>query len=246
VRTAVTASTVLIAALLVAAEPAAISPASITVADLRCEYRHNPLGIDEEQPRLGWVLRSARRNEVQTAYQVLVASSQGRLARGEGDLWNSGRVTSADSVHVVYEGKVLHSRARCYWKVRVWDRDGRPSPWSAAGDWEMALLDASDWAAAWVNDGKPSPSSDAAFYEDDPAPLFRHEFALAAPVARARLYVTGLGYYEAFVNGRRIGDQVLDPGWTMYRKRVFYSTYDVTRELREGRNCLAATLGNGW
>ncbi len=245
-RTPVIASTVLVAALVVAADPAAVSPVSITVADLRCEYRSNPLGIDEEQPRLGWVLRSARRNEVQAAYQVLVASTEAGLARGEGDLWNSGRVSSADSIHVLYDGKALQSRSRCYWKVRVWDREGRPSPWSATGRWEMALLAPSDWTAAWVDDGKANPSSDEAFYRDDPAPLYRHEFALAAPVARARLYVTGLGYYEAFINGTRIGDQVLDPGWTMYQKRVFYSTYDVTNELRSGLNCLAATLGNGW
>ena len=177
---------------------------------------------------------------------MLVASTEAGLARGEGDLWNSGRVSSADSIHVVYNGKALQSRALCYWKVRVWDREGRPSPWSATGRWEMALLAPSDWTAAWVNDGKANPSSDEAFYRDDPAPLFRHEFALAGPVARARLYVTGLGYYEAFINGTRVGDQMLDPGWTMYRKRVFYSTYDVTNQLREGRNCLAATLGNGW
>ncbi len=110
----------------------------------------------------------------------------------------------------------------------------------------MALVEPGDWTATWVNDGKPNPASDEAFYENDPAPLFRREFALAAPVPRARLYITGLGYYEACLNGARVGDQVLDPGWTGYGKRVFYSTYDVTRQVRQGRNCVGVTLGNGW
>ena len=183
---------------------------------------------------------------MQSAYQVLVASSEATLARDRGDLWDSGKVVSGQSVHVVYAGRPLTSRAVCYWKVRVWDQEGRVSSWSAPARWEMALVEPGDWTASWVNDGKPNPASDEAFYENDPAPLFRHEFALAAPVRRARLYVTGLGYYEAFLNGARVGDQVLDPGWTMYGKRVFYSTYDVTSQIRQGRNCVGVTLGNGW
>jgi alpha-L-rhamnosidase len=237
-----------LSALLMLLPPGApvVAPSQVLVTDLRCEYRSNPLGIDEARPRLGWILRSERRNEAQAAYQVIVASSEAALARDRGDLWDSGKVASNESVHVVYGGAPLRSRAACHWKVRVWDREGRASPWSAPARWEMALLDQTDWTAAWVNDGKPTPTSDEAFYRDDPAPLFRHEFTLAAPVTRARLYVTGLGYYEAFVNGTRVGDQVLDPGWTMYGKRVFYSTYDITLALRPGRNCLGAMLGNGW
>ncbi len=223
---------------------AASSP--ITLTGLRTEYRSNPLGIDERHPRLGWILQSNQRDQVQSAYQVLVAASEATLARDRGDLWDSGKVVSNQSVHVVYAGRPLTSRAVCYWKVRVWDREGRAAPWSAPARWEMALVEPGDWAATWVNDGKPNPASDEAFYENDPAPLFRHEFALAAPVRRARLYVTGLGYYEAFLNGVRVGDQVLDPGWTMYGKRVFYSTYDVTSQVKQGRNCVGVMLGNGW
>ncbi len=218
----------------------------LAVTDLRCEYRTNPVGLDERRPRLGWVLQSTRRDEVQTAFQVLVARTETALARDRGDLWDSGRVAGSQSVHVVYAGAPLKSRDVCYWKVRAWDRDGRVSAWSAPARWEMALVDPSDWTGVWVNDGKPTPASDAAFYEDDPAPLFRREFTLDATVSRARLYITGLGYYEASINGRAVGDHVLDPGWTMYGKRVYYSTYDVTRELRRGANCLGVTLGNGW
>ncbi len=223
---------------------AASSP--VTVTNLRSEYRSNPLGLDERHPRLGWILQSTKRDQAQSAYQVLVASTEATLARDRGDLWDSGKVVSGQSVHVVYGGRPLMSRAVCSWKVRVWDREGRVSPWSAPARWEMALVEPGDWTATWVNDGKPNPTSDEAFYENDPAPLFRREFALTAPVRRARLYVTGLGYYEAFLNGVRVGDQVLDPGWTMYGKRVFYSTYDVTSQVRQGRNCIGVTLGNGW
>jgi alpha-L-rhamnosidase len=110
----------------------------------------------------------------------------------------------------------------------------------------MALVEPGDWTATWVDDGKKNPTTDEAFYRNDPAPLFRREFSLRAPVSRARLYITGLGYYEASLNGTRVGDRVLDPGWTMYGKRVFYSAYDVTRQVRQGRNCAGVMLGNGW
>ncbi len=223
-----------------------ITASPVTVSDLRCEFRSNPLGIDQRWPRLGWTLHSDARNQVQSAYQVLVARTAAALARDRGDLWDSGKVRSNQSVQVVYAGQPLGSRAESYWKVRVWDGQDRASPWSRPARWEMALLAPSDWHATWLDDGKSNPVSDEAFYRTDPAPLFRREFSLAAAPVRARLYVTGLGYYEAVLNGTRVGDRVLDPGWTMYGKRVFYSTYDVTRLLHQGRNCLGVTLGNGW
>ncbi len=218
----------------------------IAATDLRCEYRSEPLGIDAERPRLSWVLASGRRGEVQTAYRVLVASSPEALAAERGDLWDSGRVASAESLSVAYAGVPLRSGQRCHWMVRVWDREGRPSDWSSAGSWEMALLRPEDWTGVWIGDGKPDPAADEDFYKDDPAPLFRREFAVPGGIRRARLYIAGLGYYEASINGRRVGDRVLDPGWTNYARRVYYSVYDVTDLLRAGANCLGVTLGNGW
>ncbi len=220
--------------------------ANRTVTELRCEHQRNPLGIDDRQPRLSWVFEPGERDQLQTAYQVLVASTRVALDQGRGDMWDSGRTGAARSVEVVYEGRPLASRTPYHWKVRVWDRQGRVSPWSAPARWETAFLDPAEWTARWVNDGKPQPARDEAVYDDDPVPLFRREFELPAVVIWARLYVTGLGYYEASLNGTRVGDHVLDPGWTMYGKRVYYSTYDVTRQLRRGRNCLGVTLGNGW
>ena len=237
---------VLAAAVLWPAAQPGSTDGAVIAAGLRCESRVDPLGIDEAHPRLSWVLQSARRGQGQTAYQVLVASSPTALAAHRGDLWDSGKVVSSQSVQVPYGGALLDSRAVCYWKVRVWDASGRVSPWSAPARWEMALLSPRDWTAVWVNDGKPNPASDDGFYEEDPAPLFRREFTLRAAVVRARLYITGLGYYEASLNGARVGDHALDPGWTAYASRVYYSTYDVTRDLRQGGNCLGVTVGNGW
>jgi alpha-L-rhamnosidase len=246
VRVSVGASLVLAAALLLPMSSQRAPGGSVVVTDLRCESRSNPLGIDDTRPRLSWILQSNQRGQMQTAYRVLVARTPAALAGHRGNLWDSGKVISGQSVQIVYGGKPLESRAACYWKVRVWDKEGHASPWSDPARWEMALLDPADWNATWVNDGKPNPASDEGYYKSDPAPLFRREFPLAAPISRARLYITGLGYYEASLNGRRVGDHVLDPGWTMYGKRVFYSTYDVTRELRQGRNCLGVMVGNGW
>jgi len=215
-------------------------------AGLKCEYRVDPLGIDALKPRLSWILGSRRRGQVQGAYQILVADSLASLAADRGDLWDSGRVASRETLHIVYGGKTLRSGLRCHWKVRVFDAGGNPSAWSRPAFWEMALLDPQDWRARWIEDGKPSPERDEDFYADDPAPLFRKSFVLPQAAKRARLYVTGLGYYEASLNGRRIGDHVLDPGWTDYRKRVYYSTYDVTGLLRKGENALGVMVGNGW
>jgi alpha-L-rhamnosidase len=219
---------------------------AIAAVDLRCEYRTNPLGIDAVAPRLGWELTSTERGQRQTAFRVLVASDSGKLAVDRGDLWDTGVVASPESVHVEYRGRPLGSGRRCHWKVMVFDAEGRPSAWSRSAWWEMALVDPDDWEATWIDDGRDNPSEDAGFYRDDPAPLFRKEFQLAAEVRRARLYVCGLGYCEARINGARVGDSVLDPAWTEYGKRVYYGTYDVAEMLRRGENCVGVTFGNGW
>jgi alpha-L-rhamnosidase len=218
----------------------------IAPIDLRCEYRRDPLGIDDPRPRLSWALASDGRAETQSAYRILVARSTRLLDADRGDLWDSGKVGSSESLAIAYGGQALRSGLRCYWKVRVWDGKGRPSAWSPAAFWETALLGDRPWQGRWISDGKPVPEREEDFYRDDPAPLFRKEFAAPERIARARLYITGLGYYEASINGRRVGDQVLDPGWTNYEKRVFYSVYDVTGLVRAGRNCLGVMLGNGW
>ncbi|MCH5377797.1 MAG: alpha-L-rhamnosidase N-terminal domain-containing protein, partial [Planctomycetes bacterium] len=218
----------------------------VRVQRLRCEYRQRPLGIDHPAPRLSWTLDSSVRGQAQTAYRVLVARNPEILEANRGDLWDSGKKASSQSVNVPYGGSALVSGQRCFWKVKVWDKDGASSDWSEASSWEMGLLEATDWKGAWISNGEPLPENDADFYKDDPAPLFRKEFKLSAPVRRARLYIAALGYVHARLNGRAVSDQHLDPLWTLPNKRVFYSVHDVTKHLKQDDNCLGVTLGNGW
>ena len=232
----------------------ALPISSMTAAELtnlRCEYRANPLGIDAAQPRMSWVMaaeasKPASRGLRQTAYQVLVASSEKLLKKDQGDQWDSGKVMSNQSLQIEYGGKPLASQGRYHWKVRVWDADGKATAWSKQATWEMGLLAPQDWQAQWLNDGKPQPTKTEDFYHEDAAPLFRKTFSLPKKVSRARLYISGLGYFQASLNGSVIGDHVLEPGWTGYSKRILYTTRDVTDQLRQGDNCLGVALGNGW
>ncbi len=383
---------------------------AIQLDELRCEYLKDPLGIDSAQPRLTWIIQSRERGQRQTAYQVLVASSAGALEDDRGDLWDSGKVASDETAHIVYAGKPLASRQVCCWKVRAWDRDSKPSAWSKPARWEMGLLKPADWSAQWIEANLaaddpagvslvnakwiwcPEPGTDLTkvapagdrffrcpirvpvgekpeaakltltvddkftvfvngkqigqFAEKDgwkrpqhydllphlhagenvvavkgtniefmaglcakiaihyashwsilvsdrhwktsnkadegwntvsfndsawqdsfeiadfgqnvwgkaagapaagPVPILRKSFTLAdKPVASARLYTTALGLYEMHINGQRVGDHVLAPDWTDYRKRVRYDVYDVASLLKQGDNAVAALLGDGW
>lgn len=210
---------------------------AVTVRDLRCEYAVNPLGVEVKEPRLSWRLDSAERGQKQTAYQILVASSQQHLLADQGDLWDSGRVPSSSSIQVVYKGKPLSSRQRCYWKVRVWDKNGRASRYSGPSFWEMGLLSPKDWSAEWI--GYPAGWPGRALY-------FRYDFELPRAAQQGRAYIAGLGYYELSLNGLRVGDHVMDPAPTDYSKRVLYATYDITPYLRQGPNAIGVIVGNGW
>lgn len=381
----------------------ACSPAiagSMSMDGLLTEYLQRPVGIDEPRPGFSWRLKAAKRGIRQTGYQVQVASSEKLLAAGKPDMWDSGKVESAQCVNVTYAGKDLQSRTAYYWRVRIWDQGDCPREWSKPAIFETAYLDQSEWTAQWITpqargqgNGYHSDfgaSADSAKWvqidlgenrafrsivlyparpynwkhdvpgfgfpvrykievsddpclgeaklvadrtlEDEPnpglnpvaidvgehsgryvrltatrlhvpqdtrpllalaemevlnaagenlalgapvnaldsiddsgwaktrltnggrvsceerpiSPLMRREFALDKPVARARAYVTGLGYYELTLNGRRVGDRVLDPACTAFGKRVYYSTYDVTGMLKRGANCVGAMLGQGW
>jgi len=205
---------------------------------LRCEYLENPLGLDERQPRLSWRLDAEhRRGARQVSYQLLVSSEPG----GAPDLWDSGKVVSGASLHVPYAGKPLHSRQRAWWRVRVWDERGRMSESTERACWETGLLERSDWRAQWI-----AGTLTGGRWTSVPAPYLRKTFFVGARVTRARLYATALGLYEARLNGQRIGDLQLAPGWTDYRKRVHYQSFDVTPLLVVGDNTLGAILGDGW
>lgn len=218
----------------------------IKVTSTSCENKIDPLGIDILNPQLGWKLISTHRGKKQSAYQILVSYSEEALSNDNGNLWDTKKTNSNKSIQIKYDGKKLSSEMICFWKVRVWDEDGNVSDWSNTAQWEMALLNQNDWKALWINDGKIGPKNEEEMYQEDPAPLFRHDFIVDKKIVNARLYVTGVGYYEASINGRRVGDHMLDPGWTNYSKRVQYSTYDVTSLLRRKGNSIGITLGNGW
>ncbi|MEN6337772.1 MAG: glycoside hydrolase family 78 protein [Phycisphaerales bacterium] len=213
----------------------------VRVVDLRCEYLSNPLGVDVAQPRLSWKLESRWRGQKQTAYQILVAGSEKMLKDDRADLWDTGKVASDQSIHVVYAGRPLASRTRCYWKVRVWDADGKPGPFSEVATWDMGLLTPEDWKAQWIS--VPGKDEDKG---PQPAPLFRKSFLLPETPVSARVYVCGLGYHELRLNGEKVGDHVLDPAFTRYDRRALYIVHDVTGQLKKGPNALGVILGNGW
>ncbi len=213
----------------------------LRVTQLRCEYLTNPLGLGVQAPRLSWVLEADRRGARQSAYQIIAASSPEKLAGDEADVWDSGKVASAETCHVRYAGPTLASRQRVWWKVRVWDEDGVPSAWSEPAWWEMGLLARQEWVGRWIGGplkGGPRTSC--------PAPFLRKGFHLDQPVRSARLYVTALGLYEIEINGQRVGRDIFTPGWTDYKKRVQYQVYDVADLLTAGENALGAILGDGW
>ena len=228
--------------------------------NLRCEYRRNPLGIDAREPRLSWWLASDEHGQSQTACHILVASTLDRLKAGQGDLWDSGKVKSGQNLQVRYAGKPPASRQHVFWKVRAWDKDGKPAGWSLPAEWEMGLLTQEDWNdAAWIrlaSDTRASPRvqrllkiqhmTEPRQAQAHPSPLFRREFVLRSGIARARAYVCGLGYSELYLNGQRIGDAVLDPGQTTYDVRAFYVTHDITHALRPGANAAGFMVGNGF
>ncbi len=217
---------------------AAAPAGALRPTDLRCQYQANPLAIDAFPPHLGWTLASNQRAERQTAYQILVASSKAKLEGNLGDLWDSGKVDTAQTIQIPYHGKPIASREICYWKVRVWDKQSRPSSWSAVAWWQMGLLNPSDWKAQWIGLDKAASQTLA-------APMFRHGFRVSKKVKRAEVYISGLGLFELHLNGRKVGNDVLKPGWTNYRKTCLYGAYDVTKLLRGGPNALGVMLGNG-
>jgi len=232
---------------------------ALSVVNLKCQNLTDPLGLDLLAPELGWELKSVARNQYQTAWQVLVSDEVSDLAENKGNFWNSGKNISNETCHIPYRGKPLQSGAKLFWKVRVWDGRGRASDWSRTACWEMGFLASSDWQAKWIGTGEDQfPDS----VGTGPAPWFRKRFQTATDIKSARIRICGLGFYELYLNGNRVGDQVLAPAQTNYdtrrlqkliyfhddqsRQRVLYNTYDVTRMLKETGNVAGIVLGNGW
>ena len=216
--------------------------AEIQPQKLLCEYAVDPVGIDVLKPRLSWMLSSdpKDRDVIQVAYQVQVCMDK-PVFSGPDMVWESGKILSDRSVQVVYKGLPLISCKRYYWRIKYWDNKGRESKWSQPAYWEMGLLDKTDWSARWIESEIPLIPG-----VSNPCPYFRKEFNISKKVKSARVYITSLGLYQAYLNGSKIGNDLFTPGWTSYDKRIQYQTYDVTDQIEQGNNALGAILGDGW
>jgi alpha-L-rhamnosidase len=238
-----------------ASTQADVEQANIQPQRLQCEFRTNPQGIDATQPRLNWVLECADSNpEIrgvkQTAYQVLVSSGSKLLDEGQGDLWDSGKVPGDTMFRAVYAGRPLRSWQPCFWKVRAWDQNGRASNWSAPASWTMGVLSNEDWKdAKWIGlaavEPRPATGAKPTDYHPLAARQLRREFDAPGQVRSATIALSGLGLSELYLNGKKVGDEVLSPPLTEYNKRAMYVVHDVTPLLRHGRNAVAVWLGNG-
>ena len=206
---------------------------------LRCEGLVNPLGIDRATPRFSWMIPPGARGLAQSAYQVLVADSPESLADDMGNLWDSGKAESDQSQWVSYKGKPLAKGSRCCWKVRVWEQAGAASPWSEPSTFTVGPLSAADWSGEWIG---------ADWMKDNqgPLPWLRKTVTLEELPTTATAYVCALGYYELYVNGQKVSEDVLSPAVTDYGKRGLYVTYDISKYLVKGKNCIALWLGRGW
>jgi alpha-L-rhamnosidase len=252
--------------------------AQISPTQMQCEYLENPSVVDVLNPRLSWVniAKDSDKGQLQTAWEIRVASTKEKLMNNQSDLWSSGKVASNQSTNVNYAGKPLVSRQDCWWQVRTWDKKGKVSVWSEPVFWSMGLLDASEWKAQWI--GAPWQGEEAlskpphravekgGIPQDlpPPAPLLRKSFSVSKDVASARAYVTGLGFFELYVNGKKVSEDVMVPNVTAYAKRpglernyislpdnfkeyrVMYLCYDIKDMLKRGDNAVGAILGNGF
>ncbi len=232
----------------------------ITVERLTCNFREQALGVETPAPLLGWQLQSSGNNVVQSAYHIIVAETPEDLDENNGSVWDSGQIDTDQSINVQYKGKKLEPGKRYFWKVKVWDGNGKESSWSEPAEWQMGLLSKSDWNnAKWIAyeqldtalllvpgvHGSGDNLSEKAVKRPI-VPLFRKAFNSAENLTSATLSISGLGHYEASLNGKKVGDSFLSPGWTDYDKTILYNTYDVTSQIRTGENVLGAVVGNGF
>jgi alpha-L-rhamnosidase len=224
------------------------------VSTIKCEYEVNPLGVENLHPRLSWLITSKLRNQLQVAYQVLVATSPEKLLADKGDMWDSKKEKSDQSILVEYKGKPLQAGEKYYWKVKIWTSDGKETFWSKPSMWQMGLLTADDWGGAkWITMAQLDESKFAGLSADtilnrtkNTLPILRKEFYIDKPFATATVFISGLGHFDMKVNGQKVGDHFLDPGWTNYEKYASYVTFDVTKQFAKGKNAIAVMLGNGF
>ncbi len=258
--------------------------AAIRPVNLTCEYMTDPQAVDVTNPRLSWinVPDNNERGQLQSAWEIRVSGSIQELLAGKADLWGSGKVLSPESVNIKYNGRQLSSRQKCWWQVRVWDRKGKVSDWSEPAYWGMGILDPGQWKAKWIGapwqgeEALPRPPAPKKAGQRDffstapaaklppPAPMLRKSFLIDKEIESARIYVTGLGYFELYINGEKISNDVLTPNFTLYDRRenlgdigvmirnnfreyrVMYLSYNIKENLGKGENIIGTILGNGF
>lgn len=214
------------------------------IAYLKTDNQSSPLGFDNSVPEFSWILQSTERGTEQTAFEIQVSND---LKKPDvGNCWQSGKIQSSKTFGIRYSGKPLQSFTRYFWKVRVWNQVGVVSEWSQPAWFETSMMNPADWKGQWISDQRPLPEKDEDFYKETSNPLLRKEINLKKEVRSARLYIAGLGYSIAYLNGQRVGDHMLDMPWTQFAKQVMYNTFEVTSMLRKGKNAIGVMLGNGW
>jgi hypothetical protein len=235
------------------------SPSGLSVTQLKCDNLSDPAGTGN-YPEFSWILKSDQRAQNQTTYQIIVGSDVSVTDKFIGDIWDSGKILSERTTGITYSGKPLESGKKYFWRVLVWDASGKPSGWSTTEYFITGLFEKKDWGGAkWIGfeeipdslllvpgvHGNGNNLGEVA-KKRIVVPCFREEFIVSKKVAGAFLFVTGLGQYEVSLNGSKIGDRFLSPGWTDYRKTVLYNTFDVTENIKRGANCIGAIVGNGF
>ncbi|MET3980503.1 alpha-L-rhamnosidase [Mucilaginibacter sp. UYP25] len=216
---------------------AQLTQAQVSVTTLRTENLENPISIDTKTPRFSWkIVEDTRRDVTQKAYEIEVDTIE---TKANTHYWASGKVISDQSIYVAYRGKALKAGSKYFWRVRVWDNYGNASPWTGRAYWQMGLLSTNDWHAKWIG---PAVNNEI----NGPAPLLRATFNSQKTIKAATAYITAHGFYEAQINGKKIGNDYLAPGWTSYNKRLQYQAYDVKNLIKQGGNAIGVTLGNGW
>jgi alpha-L-rhamnosidase len=232
---------------------------AVSVSQIKCDGFENPVGTGKT-PDFSWILKSDKRAQVQTGYQIIVSSTREIIKKNKGDIWDSGKIKSDQSAWISYQGPKLQPGKQYFWKVRVWDRDNKPAAWSFAGNFVTGLFDNSGWnGAKWIGyeeipdslllvpgvHGNGDNLGEVA-KKRTTVPYFRKEFSLEKKITRAFAFVSGLGQYELYINGDKIGDHFLSPGWSDYRKTCFYNTFNVTENLKRGLNTIGTIVGNGF
>ena len=232
---------------------------SVLVSQIKCNNFENPVGTGN-MPDFSWVLQSDSRGQIQSAYQIIISSDKGIIKKEKGDIWDTGKIQSHESAWVSYQGQALQPGKQYFWKVRVWDGNDKPTRWSTTGKFVTGLFDKNDWnGARWIG-YEEIPDSlllipgvhlngdnlGAVAKKRTTIPYFRKDFSVEKTITRAFVFTSGLGHYELYINGDKIGDHFLSPGWSDYRETCFYNTFDVTEALNKGSNTIGVMVGNGF